>query len=366
MDSVLQLRGEGINEFAHACHEKIRSASSKIEALQLIASFTSSHLEECRRPVQENPDEISINFIELLDQIAFELTENMPPDSTVRGYITEDLISRLAIYLDIFCGKETYSSNLNKRLLTHEDTIIIRQCGFNEYIPLLMVEYYEQPVLQRSILHALLSFDREDLLNFYYNIAKERGGIEVKILALAGLKNFGAAFRYWDLLMTDNEEYNRLIAYATSFDGAFIENNEIHGDLYSLLFALQFIESSADPLKKSRALTWILRMLQAVPAADYYNSYLPDVYNSVCNILLYAGLDSMKQLVDDEEQACALIMVLDFLPCEYFDRISHRLTLIGDIFVQRVNGLLAAKKIKLNENDSNIISYILWKTGSSL
>ena len=114
-----------------------------------------------------------MGFLRLLDQIVFELTENLPADASVREYIIDDLHARLSIYLDVFSGKETYACNLNKRLLTHEDTVIIRQCGLGEYLPLLLAEFNEQPVLRKSILRCLLSFDSSDLLNFYYNVASE-------------------------------------------------------------------------------------------------------------------------------------------------------------------------------------------------
>ena len=78
-------------------------------------------------------------------------------------------------------------------------------------------------VLQRPILHTLATFDNEELLNFFYNITKETNTIEIKALALAGLKRCGSRFSSWRQLVTDSEEQNQMIAYAQRFYCAVIE-----------------------------------------------------------------------------------------------------------------------------------------------
>jgi hypothetical protein len=366
MKSGMQLQGDRIQEFANSCHDKIKPPVSKNEALKFIADYASPLIEEYYRYVLEHPDEISLNFIELLDQVVFELSENMPADNMVREYLTEDLYTRLNIYLDIFKGQDAYAGNFNRRLLTHEDTVIIRQCGMEDHVPLLISEYYEQPVLQRSILYALLAFNCDELLNFYYKIATEGGGIEVKALSLVGLKKFGTQFRYWHHLTSDNEGYKQMIAYANSFDCSTIENNEIPPNLYSLLFALQYIEANTDLLMNSRSFSWILYMLNSMVGVGFYNSYLMDFYMSICKILTFAGIDALKQALCVEEQAKALVQIIDFLPREYFDRITTKLSLLEDEFINRVNGLLSAGKVKLNDRESNTNGFILWKMGNNL
>lgn len=191
MKSGLLLRADWIGEFADSCLSAIGSASSKIEVLNLVAGLVSPRIDEYRRHVLENPDEISLNLVDLLDQIVFELAENIPADATVQEYIIDDLYARMSVYLDILAGRETYASNLNKRYITREDTLVIRQCRMKEFVPLLMSEYYEQPALQRPLLHALLSFDGDDLLNFYYDIAKEADSADIRALSLVGLKSSG-------------------------------------------------------------------------------------------------------------------------------------------------------------------------------
>jgi hypothetical protein len=367
MIGELQLRGDRIQEFALACLDRIGPAPSKIEALRAIADYAAPHIEEYRLYALQSPDDISLNFIELLDQVIFELSENMPADVTVREYLTDDLFTRLSVYLDIFRGRDSYTCNLNRRLLTHEDAIVIRQCQMAEHIPLLMSEYYEQPVLQRSILHALLSFDSDELLNFYYNIAKEGNSIEVKALSLVGLKKFGSKFRHWrNLASEDDGEFGQMIAYAQSFDCDTVEINDIPANLSSLLFVVQYIETNRDLLNNPRGLKWVLCVLRSLLGVGYYNSYLADIYLSICTFIIFAGIDSLKQALSCDEDVKALVQVVDFLPREYFDRVVPKLAILGDEFIKRVNAMLAAGKIKLDDRESNVICYLLWKSGNSL
>ncbi|MBN2161012.1 MAG: hypothetical protein JW807_16595 [Spirochaetes bacterium] len=341
-------------------------ASSKIEALRMVADYSSTRLEDFYRSVMQNPDELSVNFIELLDQIVFELLEDMPSDNAVREYVTEDLCCRLNVYLDIFQARDTYASKLNRRLLTHEDTVIIRQCGMKEYLPLLMSEYYEQPTLQRSIMRALLSFEADDLLNFYYGIAKEGTSIELKVMALVGLKKFGTRFRHWDVLSANNYAYDQMIAYAGSFNCAEVDKNEIPGDLYSLLFALTYIETNEGLLMSPDLLAWAVTLIRSMMGEGYYSSYPADLYRSICDIIVFSGPDSLNQVIQSEEHLKALVQIVDFLPREYFDRITPKLELLGDQLIRRVNGLVSSRKIDLDERNSNMFCYLLWKSGNNL
>jgi hypothetical protein len=366
MKSGLQLRGEQFEEFANSCYEKISPASSKIEALSIVADFASSRIDDYFRQALEEPDEVSMLFVELLDQIIFELTENMPADLMVREYVANDLFSRLAIYLDLFRDRDAYSTSLKKRLLTHDDTVIMRQFGMHEHAALLMSEYYEQPVLQRSILQTLITFDCDELLNFFYNIAKEAVNIEIKALSLAGLKKCGSRFSSWRQLATDNEEHNQMIAYAQRFYCAVIEKNDIPRDLYSAIFVLQHVESNRDILMNPCSFSWVMNLIRSMLDVGYFNSYLTDFYLSICHVIIFAGLGVLTELLSVDSQVKTLVQVIDFLPREYFDRIMPKLSLLGNDFIHRVNFMLASGKMKLDDRESNTYSYILWKTGDSL
>jgi hypothetical protein len=366
MTTGMLLREGRLLDFANSCREKIKSASSKLEALQLIADAASNRLEEYQYSVAAHPDEISVNFIRLLDQVVFELTENLPADASVREYIIEDLYSRLNIYLDVFSGRETYACNLNKRLLAHDDTIVIRQCGLEEYLPLLVSEYNEQPLLQKSIIRCLLSFDSGDLLNFYYKVASEAGPLDVKSMALVGLKKFGPVFRRWDLAGTDDQSYARLVAYVKAFDGIELQKNGVPDELHTLMFVIQYIESNFEAVVNERTLGWIMTVVGTIPGIGYYNSFLNDLYDSLCSIMLYAGIENLKLVLRDDDLAKALFVAVDFLPREYFDRISPMLSVMGDELIHRVSTLLASGKIKPDERESNILGFMLWKRGNNL
>jgi hypothetical protein len=366
MATGMLLRGGRLLDFANSCREKIKSASSKLEALQSIADAASNRLEEYQFSVAANPDEISVSFVRLLDQIVFELTENLPADASVREYIIDDLYSRLNFYLDAFSGREIYASNLNKRLLTHDDTIIIRQCGLTEYLPLLISEFGEQPLLRKSIIRCLLSFESGDLLNFYYNVAGEPGSLDVKCMALVGLKQFGPMFRKWELADHGDEAYGRLVAYAKTFDGVNLERNSVPDDLHTLMFVIRYIESNFRAVVNGKTLGWIMTVVGTIPGIGYYNSYLNDLYDSLCAIMLFAGIDNLKLVLLDDELAKALFVGIDFLPREYFDRISPMLSVMGDELIRRVSALMASGKIKPDERESNILGFMLWKRGGNL
>lgn len=366
MTAGLLHRGEQLLECANACREKIESFQSKLEALQSISRYVSKRLDDYQFSAAGHPDEISVSFIRLLDQIVFEMTENLPADAAVREYVVEDLYARLAIFLDIYSGRETYACGLKKRLLAHEDTVIIRQCRLKEYVPLLISEFDEQPLLQRSIIRCLISFESDDLLEFYYTIACESGSPDIKSMALVGLKKFGQAFRRWDLGGANDETYGRLAAYVKGFDGVDLEKNPVPEDLNSIMFVMQYIESCFDAAYNERTLGWIMNILGTIPVIGYYNSFLNDLYELLCAIIMNAGRDNLLAVLRDDTMTRSLIAAVDFLPREYFDRIIPLLSLIEDELVSRVDALMASVKIKLDERESNILGFMLWKRGGTL
>jgi hypothetical protein len=366
MGGGLQLRTGCTGEFADSCIGKIGTAATKMDFLEMVAELASPRIDEFRRMVLEDPDEISLNFIDLLDQIVFELAENISADNAVREYIIEDLHARLTVFLDIFQGRETYVARLNKRYITHEDTIIMRHCGMKEFAPLLMTEFYEQPALQRSILRTLLTFDGDDLLNFYYGVAKEAEGAEVRALSLVGLKKVGPKFRYWRQLTTDDEGYRGMIAYAEAFDPGSLEKNNVPGDLYSFIFVLCHIVSVITMIDSPSGLGWALTALHSLLHIGYYNSSLSAIYPALCEILVFARTAALNEALHDDTRVKELLELIDFLPREFFERITPKLSLLGETFIRRVNGLVGAGKVKLDERESNSLSFIYWKTGSNL
>ena len=366
MESAAYLPGIEIKDFALSCSDIVKSSPSKQEALKTVADFASPHLKKYLSITLKNPDEISMHFIDLLDQIVFEVVENIHYDDPVHEYIIVDLYARLCTYLDIFRGKETYTININKRNFTHDDTVIIRQCRMSEYVPLLVAEYYEQPILQKSILRALLLFDSENLLNLYYNIVKDGNYIEEKILALIGLKRFISKFNFDQLHSQKHDGYARLIEYAESFNCQDIGKNTLPEDVYSLLFGLNYIELNRDAVSDLSALAWMFRIIQSFLKIEFDNPFIADIYKSASNIILFAKPDILERLVNVEELAIAMIKVLDFFPGEFFYKLGIKLYHIGHDFIRMANRLKLSGKIKLNELESNTMNYILWESENML
>ena len=60
----------------------------------------------------------------------------------------------------------------------------------------------------------------------------------------------------------------------------------------------------------------------------------------------------------DDDMAKALIMTVDFLPRDYFDRIIPLLSLMGDELINRVDAMMASGKIKPDERESNILGFL--------
>jgi predicted Ser/Thr protein kinase len=110
----------------------------------------------------------------------------------------------------------------------------------------------------------------------------------------------------------------------------------------------------------------VLEALHSLLNIGYYNSSLSAIYPVLSEILVFARMDALKETLHDDARVKELLELIDFLPREYFERITPKLALLGETFIRRVNGLVGAGKIKLDERESNSLSYIYWKTGSNL
>jgi hypothetical protein len=164
------------------------------------------------------PDDVSVGFIELLDQVIFEIEEvQNANDNKIEEYLIEDLYQRVESYLEVLSDADLYKRNLGKRIMNVEDTIIIKRFGFVEYVPLLMSEFNEQAAIRQHILKALISFNNEELLQFYYDILKKECEADIKVLSLIGLKKPVYQFDNWHLLECREEDYGALIQFVQSF-----------------------------------------------------------------------------------------------------------------------------------------------------
>ena len=90
------------------------------------------------------------------------------------------------------------------------------------------------------------------------------------------------------------------------------------------------------------------------------------MFRSLSTIMLLAGTEKLMPLIQDDRLARALFAGIDFLPREYFDRISPMLSVMGDELIRRVSLLMASGTIRPDERESNILGFVLWKRGSNL
>jgi len=185
-------------------------------------------------------------------------------------------------------------------------------------------------------------------------------------MALVGLKKFGPAFRRWEFAGPGDDAYGRLVAYVKAFDGVTLEKNSIPDNLNSLMFVMQYIDSGLNTIINERSIGWIMSVLGTVPNIGYYNSFLNDLYEMLSAIIIFAGREGLLMALRDDDMAKALIIAVDFLPREYFDRIIPLLSLMGDELINRIDAMMAIGKIKPDERESNILGFILWKRGGKL
>jgi hypothetical protein len=370
MKEEIKIYRSTLKDYASRCRSIMSSQLHPEELLKIMADTATAAFGEYFSPrILQDPDEISVNFIELLDQIVFEVDENIPSlpiDENIRDYIMDDLYVRINIYIDIFTGIDTYKANLKKRILTHDDTEVIRYYNMDEYITLLINEYDEQPALKESILRALLSFEGHNLINFYYRVANDESLPQSKILAFMGLKQSGSRFSNWDLLKTENSDYRDVITYIEEFDSGAIGSNGICSDFGSLLFTINYIELNIKKLRDPLIIGWVAEILKKVLEKGNGSTYFPRIYNLVSNIFMFAREEFLKNFSQCDEHLVAFIEIIDTLPWEFFDRIRAKLFVMGDDFQTRVNNLIESDKISLNEGDSNTMSFLLLESEKTL
>jgi hypothetical protein len=349
---------EMIRRFAEALRESMALSPTKEKALEKISNLVKTELGGYITPdILSSSDELQAGFIELLDQIVFETSENSQGENRIREYIFEDLYLRLSIYLDIFSDRDSYKRGLGSRMLTHEDTVIIKKYYMEEFIPLLMSEYYDQPALQKSILKALLAFDSEQLLNFYYQIAGQESCHEVKIFSLLGLKTSTPKFANWRHIVTDDERINSLIDYIKSFDLSDPGKNTVPGDLFSIFFVINYIELNASSAAIQKTADWMFRVFDRVSEIDSDSSLVNWICASVSTIIMQFGEERLREILDRDERLIVFLALIDFLPREYFNRITSHLGFLGEDFSLRISKLIESGRYEMR-NGSNVSAYV--------
>ena len=359
MKKLPTLHRDGLRDFAETCFYLLTQAPGKNAALKNIAETCTRRFGEYFGPeILADPDELSVNFIELLDQTVFEMIDNPARETTIRDYIIEDLYHRLSLYLDMYRGLEYYERSLLNRKITLDDLVIIRYYRLDHYTGELMDDFYEQPTMQRSILKTLLVFNDERLLNFYYQIIRELHSLEVKGLALMGLKQCHNRFSNWHSLKNIDDDLTDLVNYIEAFETEDVSKNPVPGNITRLNFALTYIEMNQQSLMKRGIVPWVFSVMRSVLYLNADSSLFTTIYNSIATIIVFFDTEYIRFLLKDERHLISFVCLMDILPGPVFDRIRMKLDLLGKDFINSINELRFSGKIRLDELNSNVMGYL--------
>jgi hypothetical protein len=359
-----KIQNEKLFNVAVRCLDQFISAESKLNALRIISEIISREFGFYLNPfILEEPDDVSVGFVELLDQVIFEIEDvQNSNDNKIEGYIIEDLHQRVESYLDVLYDADLYKRNLGKRIINIEDTKIIKRYSFSEYVPLLISEFGEQVNLRQPVLKALLSFYSEDLLRFYYDILKKEYDPDIKVLALIGLKNPRYMFDNWHMLDAGNGDYGNLVDYlkTCSYDGH--DGTGMHdNNLFISLFKIMKIELMIPVKSTSDYYQWVIDTLSALPIKNIENTpFQAPIYESISNILnrMRVGILRSVLMMDEGDNIPKFVSFVDGLPIEIYDRIINMLDYLGEEFIVRVERLISLGKINLSERNSNMLGYL--------
>lgn len=367
MNNKITLTRDRLVDLATRIRKATAGAGESRDALIDVSRLLTSELGDYFGPeILSFPDELSISFVELLDQIIFETEENTPSENAVGNYIFSDLQLRLNKYLDILQDKELYKQNLAQSVFTHDDTVIIRYFCMKEFIPELIAEYTDHPSLKKSILRCLLGFTTEDLITFYYRIVKEDSCMEAKILALVGLKLSSQKFNNWKHLYNGDQRFNAVTEYAKNFDTELVQVNRVSDEPLSLIFSVFFIEQAMKDHKEKEFINWTVEVLKKITSLTIDPSLQAGLYTSIGNILIFCKPESMAEILKDAALLQSFILLLDMLPPETFRRVTMALSRQGNAFTESANKLINEGKVKPKEGESNILGYLLWGKEAAL
>jgi hypothetical protein len=350
---------DGLFSFTEECYQLLTASRSEEDALKQISYLSIEKFGDYFSPdMLTEPDQISLNFIELLDQIIFELNENNSYLINVKSYIIDDLYNRVKIYLEVFQGIDIYKRSLAGRLICNDDAIIICQYRLSEFIPELMTEFYEQPHLQQSILRALISFDVENLQSFYYQVLQGAFCIEMKCIAAAGIFNSGQGFSNDEMLSSESSAVKNLVKYGKMFSVEELESNDLPYDVHALHFLLLLVELNLDRPLDLEAVKWIFKSSEVIWNDEIYRSHYFHIYQSLSHIIPRIDRSILSQHLKNEDNLISFLRLIDSFPTTYFNRISAQLDMLGDKFFHTSRDLYSDQIANTEIVESNIIHFL--------
>lgn len=358
--NVVKINNERLRDIALKCHEKMSDADSSRQALRSIAGVVTAELGDfLRTDILSTPDELSINFIELLDQIIFETDDTTRSEGPSADYIFDNLYSRICVYLDVYKDIELYKKNFHGRTFFYDDTIIIKYLKLKNFIPDLLHEFSEHTGLKRQILKTLIIFHAECPVDFFYDTIKDINSTEVKLLSLVGLKLKSGIFERWDTL---TGEYNGTIEFIRNFNTVNIEKNIIPDDLNSLIFSMMMFDHNLEKISEPEQIDWLFDVFAKANELNFDHHLSMLIHSTMTGILMFIRCDIINSYLKNRGSGMAkFVKGIESIPAEYFDRIMTRIQLLGDKFANNLNELIEKKKMRFEDN-SNIIKYILWNS----
>lgn len=361
-----RVNSKNIDTYFTEYYSIITSTTSRSEAFQSIAALGIKQFGEFITPGSLNLcDEVQINFIEILDQIIFELSSN-DTGSDIRDYITDDLYSRFSLILEALADCERYKANIKNRPLYCEDLIIIRRNRLSEFVPLLIAESEDITSLEKNIIKTLLYFTENVHLDFFYNFFRNTTSGYIKAASLLGLKYSCQPGLNWNSLKEISNGIKELVEYAESFNTEEIYCNRLPENMEEMTFVLLHLEKNVKFYKNSREINWILNVFSIVPLLNFENSWLTEINISISNIILQININLMREILKNESALIRATNFIDYLPRNVFNRITGRLDDMGMEFIYNLNLIIEKKKKNIDAYNSNILTYISWNPIESL
>lgn len=345
----------------------ITSTPSRSEALNSIAALGIKQFGEYITPGSLNlTDEIQINYIEILDQIIFELGGESDTGTEIRDYIIDDLYSRFTLTVEALTDCEKYKVNLKNRPLYTEDLIIIRRKKLSEFVPLLISESEDITNLEKNIAKTLIYFTDTVHLDFFYNLFRHSASGFIKSAALLGLKYNENKGLNWDSVREISNGLKKAVEFAENFDFENLNINRLPENMEEMTFTLLHIEKNIGYYRNTSDINWILSVFGIVPLLNFENSWYNEVNISLSNILIQIDIDLMRETLKDESVLIRVTNFIDYLPRNIFNRLTGRLDLMGAEFIYNLNLVIEKKKKSMDAYNSNILTYISWNSIESL
>jgi len=359
-----ELAADILNEHMYLLGTRIDrfiNASSRVGALEVVVEMLQLFKEHSNGNTNVSGS-IVRNFIELADQVRFELEEsNSYHNNSVESYIIDNLYKRAEAYIDLFQGDDVYCRNITARLLTVEDLVIIREKQLSSLVPYCVSEFYEQPSFRFEILTCLLAFQNEELVHFFYEVVKNEVEPDLKIVSLLGLHQSGKRFSNWkNLSGVGDEEFDTLVRHAAGMKNELKLSKPMNlENRYILFFTLLYIDHVLDPEKYYVFRGEIFDVLtEASDMGNETGQLQLRMLHSVRSILGKMPSVSLKKIIQQDDDILILLRVLENLPIEIFDRVLRSLRIPREELTRSVEKLVDRNSINLDDHHSNMLAYL--------